>query len=76
MKRDYCHRFWVGSIGISASNYRLSRSSTGRPLPSAVIGSEKKELRGSSWSWAHQLSRVPAYPATPIMVDALTLYDN
>jgi hypothetical protein len=30
MKHDYCHRFWVGSIGILASNYRLSRSSTGR----------------------------------------------
>src|SRR5260370_36783352 len=41
MKRDYCHHFWVGSIGISASNYRLSRSSTGRPLP-PVIGSEKR----------------------------------
>jgi hypothetical protein len=75
MKRDYCHRFWVGSIGISASNYRLSGSSTGRPLPSA-IGGEKGEFRGSSLSWAHWLGRVPAYPATPIMADALALYDK
>jgi len=43
MKRDYCHRFWVGLIGISASNYRLSKSSTGKPPPPA-IGGEKSEI--------------------------------
>jgi hypothetical protein len=41
MKRDCYRRFWVGSIGILASSYRLSGSSTDTPLPSAVIGHEK-----------------------------------
>jgi hypothetical protein len=73
MKRDSCHRFWVGSTGISASNYRLSRLSTGKPLPPA-IGGEKKQIPWMSWSWAHWLGRVPAYPATPIMADALAYH--
>jgi hypothetical protein len=67
MKRDYCHRFWVGSIGISASNYCLSRSSIGKSLARA-IGGEKSASRGS-WSSAYWLGRVPAYSGG-VMSDA------